>query len=122
MQMQSEELATGILESLTNGVILLDRELVVRRANRSAERLLGLTGGALAGLAGEALFSQELLDTARRVAAEGRQRLGVSGAARSPGGRMLPVRANVSPFRGEQGGSGAGSGAVLSFARLASLD
>lgn len=104
-----------VLDSLTNAVLVLDEDLSVRWMNRSASRLLDLSAAEVVGRAAAEWLSVEILAHATVASKQRLTWAGASGRARGPGGEMFPVRVNISPLEG-------GRGAVVSFARLASLE
>ncbi len=105
----------GVLDSLTNAVLVLDEDLRVRWINRSASRLLDAPLETVAGRPAAGWLSEEILRHASDALERRMTWAGAYGSARGSGGETLPVRVNVSPLEG-------GRGAVVSFARLASLE
>ena len=119
MDSAREVAASEILDSLSNGVLLLDAELQIQYSNRNAGRLLGIFSQQALGRPASEFLSEELTGTAGSVRELGHSRLGVPGQVRSADGEWIPVRGNISRLASASRSQGS---VVLSLARLTALD
>ena len=109
------DLSRALLNSMAEGVLLLDRDGRVQLTNPALERMFGLSGDLRGRTVMEALRLHEVKDLARRAAAEGH----VLGLELSPPGldeRCLQL--NATALRDEQGQA---QGVVLVFHELTRL-
>jgi two-component system, NtrC family, sensor kinase len=101
------QFSDSVVESLSDGLVVIDLEDRVLRWNRRAEALVGIDRGRAIGRRLGALFSRQFLDTlvaARRDAPHGASLYRVPLAAAHGDKRQLLVNTAIAPFQTPEGG------------------